>query len=101
NPKPAAIVGATQRYLDDNDVFMRWLHERCTKGPGEMMSKLREDYAAYLREQGDTMTVVNETNFGRLFRKQLGADAVVRVPMGMMARGIRIKERDLFAENPA
>lgn len=68
--RPSAIVAATDEYFSEQDVFGRWLAERCNlrSGAFEAASKLYADWEAYAKANGEVAGTAK--SFGAAMRKR-------------------------------
>lgn len=55
NP-PAAVTGASEDYLAEQDIVGRWIEERCDRAPGAqaLSSALHADFRSWCHDQGET-----------------------------------------------
>lgn len=91
-PRPEAIVNATDRYFEDQDLVGQWISERCEVRNGAMgkASDLYKSWCDFLLENGEEKTT--QKGFADVLGKR-GFERDRVYSLGRIYRGIDVKKR--------
>lgn len=90
-PRPEAIVNATDRYFEDQDLVGQWISERCEVREGAMgkTGDLYKSWCDFLLENGEEK--VSQKSFGDVLGKR-GFERDRVNSLGRIYRGIDVKK---------
>ena len=91
-PRPEAIVNATDRYFEDQDLFGQWVAERCEVRTGAMgkAGDLYKSYSDFLLENGEEK--ITQKGLSDILSKR-GFERDRVNSLGRIYRGIDVKKR--------